>query len=110
MLGLVGTILVEACLYNFHKIPFTCSYLPGKSNIYYLFFAYAMLSVYALNGAARLERIALRNKNHYVVLSAVLTATAILVRWRTESHAREGGAELRFEELEKPAVLELGLH
>jgi hypothetical protein len=110
VLGLVGTILVEACLYNFHKIPFTCSYLPGKSNIYYLFFAYTMLSVYVLNGAARLERTALQNKNRYIVMLAVLTATAVLLRWRTASLAREDGAELRFEELEKPAVLELGLH
>jgi hypothetical protein len=110
VLGLVGTILVEACLYNFHKIPFTCSYLPGKSNIYYLFFAYAMLSVYVLNGAARLERTALQNKNRYIVMLAVLTATAVLLRWRTASLAREDGAELRFEELEKPAVLELELH
>ena len=110
VLGLVGTILVEICLHNFHKIPFTCSYLPGKSNIYYLFFAYAMLSIYALNGAARLERTALRNKNQYIVLLATLTATASLLRWRTASLAREDGAELRFEELETSAVLELGLH
>jgi hypothetical protein len=110
VLGLVGTVLVEICLYNFHKIPFTCSYLPGKSNIYYLFFAYAMLSVYLLDRAAMLERNALQSPSHYAILLAVLIAIATMVRWRTSSLARTEGAELRFEELEAPAVLELGLH
>ena len=60
VLGLLGMILVEACLYGFHKIPFTCSYLPGKANVYYLFFAYAILSVTFLDRAAVLERNALQ--------------------------------------------------
>src|SRR5205823_3255367 len=38
VLGLLGTIVVELCLVDFHKIPFACSYLPGKANVYYLFF------------------------------------------------------------------------
>jgi hypothetical protein len=28
---LLGILLVEICLYTFPKIPFTCSYLPGKA-------------------------------------------------------------------------------
>jgi hypothetical protein len=109
-LGLLGTILVEACLYNFHKIPFACSYLPGKANIYYLFFAYAMLSVYLLDRVARLERRALQDAGQYAIMLTGLIAAAILMRWRTVGMARSEGAELRFEELESPAVLELGLH
>lgn len=110
ILGLLGTILVEACLYGFHKIPFTCSYLPGKANVYYLFFAYAMLSVTLLDRAAVLERNALHNPAQFALAILVLTISAGLVRWRTWAFSQSEGTELRFEELETPAVLELGLY
>jgi hypothetical protein len=110
VLGLLGTILVEACLYGFHKIPFTCSYLPGKANVYYLFLAYGTLTVYLLDRAARLEQSALQSTPRYTAVLLVMSALAILVRWRTMVLSRSEGAELRFEEEEPPAVLELGLH
>jgi hypothetical protein len=34
VLALLGVILCEVCLQNFHKLPFTCSYLPGKSRMH----------------------------------------------------------------------------
>ena len=83
VLGLLGTILVEACLYGFHKIPFTCSYLPGKANVYYLFFAYTMLSVTFLDRAAVLERNALQSPGQFTIVLVALTISIILVRWRT---------------------------
>lgn len=110
ILGLLGTILVEACLYGFHKIPFTCSYLPGKANVYYLFFAYTMLSVTFLDRAAVLERNALQSPAQFTVVLLVLTISALLVRWRTGAFSQSEGTALRFEELETPAVLELGLY
>ena len=110
VLGLLGTILVEACLYGFHKIPFTCSYLPGKANVYYLFFAYALLAVTFLDRAAVLERNTLQNLAQYATVLLVLTISAVLVRWRTWASSQAEGAELRFEELALPAVLELGLY
>ena len=110
VLGLLGTILVEACLYGFHKIPFTCSYLPGKANVYYLFLAYGTLTVYLLDRAAQLEQNALQSTARYAAVLLVMSALAILVRWRTMVLSRSEEAELRFEEEEPPAVLELGLH
>jgi hypothetical protein len=110
VLGLLGTILVEVCLLNFHKIPFTCSYLPGKANVYYLFFAYTMLSVTFLDRAAGLERNALQSPRQFAIVLVALTVAIILVRWRTFDLVQSEGAELRFEELEPPAILELGLH
>jgi hypothetical protein len=110
VLGLLGTILVEACLCGFHKIPFTCSYLPGKANVFYLFVAYATLTVYLLDRAAKLELSALQNTARYTAVLLVMSATVILVRWRMTVLSRSEGAELRFDEEETPAVLELGLH
>jgi hypothetical protein len=51
---LLALILVEILLYSYHKIPFTCSHLPGKLNLpltgalYWLvfaFYAYSMASL-----------------------------------------------------------------
>jgi energy-coupling factor transporter ATP-binding protein EcfA2 len=108
VLGFVGTILVEVCLHNFHKIPFTCSYLPGKANVYYLFFAYALLSVALLDRAAVLERNALQGGLPFMTVLLVLSFSAVLARLRTVSLSQFEGADLRFEEVEPPAVLELG--
>lgn len=110
VLGLLGAILVEACLYGFHKIPFTCSYLPGKANVYYLFFAYTMLSVTFLDRAAVLERNALQSPAQFSMMLFVLSISAVFVRWRTLAFSQSEGVELRFEELATPAVLELGLY
>ena len=37
VLGLFGAVVAEVCLYGAQKIPFTCSYLPGKSNLHITF-------------------------------------------------------------------------
>jgi len=110
VLALLGTVLVDACLYGFHKIPFTCSYLPGKANIYYVFFPSAMLSIWILDRAALLERSALENKVRYAIVLLIMSVAAVLLRWCTVVLSRSEGAEVRFEEVEPPVVLELGLH
>ena len=43
VLALVGWMLVELCLIGVSKIPFACSYLPGKTNIQYLFWAFVVI-------------------------------------------------------------------
>jgi hypothetical protein len=110
VLGLLGTILAEACLYRFHKIPFTCSYLPGKANVFYLFLAYATLTVYLLDKAAQLEQNASQSTARYTAVLLVMGAVAIMLRWLTSVLSRSEEAELSFEEEETPTVLELGLH
>jgi hypothetical protein len=51
---LLALILVELLLYSYHKIPFTCSHLPGKLNLpltgaiywfVFAFYAYSMASL-----------------------------------------------------------------
>ena len=54
MLGL-GVLLVELCLYTFPKIPFTCSYLPGKAQIHLVFWGGLMFFLRLLSKAAGLE-------------------------------------------------------
>jgi len=51
VLGLPGAILAELCLANFHKIPFTCSYLPGRSYAHMAFLSFVGVMVVVGKGA-----------------------------------------------------------
>jgi CubicO group peptidase (beta-lactamase class C family) len=107
VLGLLGLIVADICLLRFRKIPFTCSYLPGKSRVHMALLA--ALGVLATGpDTAKLERHALRETGSMVVMLALLVVVWLAVRWTTM--ARQEEQELRFEEEEPPAVLELGLH
>jgi CubicO group peptidase (beta-lactamase class C family) len=109
VLGLVGLIVADLCLLRFRKIPFTCSYLPGKSRVNMVLvaaFGVQLLSSEALT----LERDALRETGSLLAMLALLVIVWICVRRTTVALARSEEQEPRFEEEASPAVLELGLH
>jgi hypothetical protein len=45
ILLLLGALLAELSLIGFYKVPFTCSYLPGKSNVQFIFWGFLVLFV-----------------------------------------------------------------
>jgi type VI protein secretion system component VasK len=101
--------VTDLCLVRFRKIPFTCSYLPGKSRVHMvLLVALGVL----LTGpeTALAERHALRGAGSMAVMLALLVFVWIAVRWTTLALARQEEQQLRFEEEEPPAVQGLGLH
>ncbi len=109
VLGLVGMIVADISLLGFRKIPFTCSYLPGKSRVHMaILVAFGVL----VTGpdTALLERHALRQTGSTALMLALLVVACVAVRWTTVALARGEEQELRFEEEESPAVLGLGLH
>jgi hypothetical protein len=109
ILGLLGLILTDVCLYSFPKIPFTCSYLPGKSNVYFRFWAYFFLAP-VVNWAARFERRALQHIGSAALTVAIFAALAIFVQWLTARRMRSSDAALEFEQDPAPLILSLGLH
>jgi len=111
ILGLIGLILAELFLGTNMKIPFTCSWLPGKSNVYLMFWVCVWCILLVTAWGAVLEKRALvGNGAAWATSVGVLIAILILARWRTTVHARSEGAELQFEEAPPPAVQQLGLH
>ena len=109
VLGLLGMIVADLCLLRFRKIPFTCSYLPGKSRMNMVFlgaFGVLLLSSEALT----LERDALRDTGSMAAMLALLAVVSICVRWTTVTLGRREEQEPRFEEEAPPAVLGLGLY
>ena len=106
VLMLIGIILVELSLIRFHKVPFTCSLLPGSTNLQLVFWAglaaFVLLSLFVIS----CEMPALRNLHLYAWLVAVLCAIAAGVRAVNRHEAKS--AVLYFEEL--PAEVITTLH
>jgi hypothetical protein len=107
-LALLGVILCEVCLQNFQKVPFTCSYLPGKSRMHMAVMGVWPLLAFSAMGVAWEGRI-LDDAARYAAMIAVLAAVALLARWRAQHLAKSDESDVRFEEAMPPAVQTLGL-
>ncbi|MCP5118837.1 MAG: hypothetical protein GY953_49120 [bacterium] len=109
VLLLLGITLTEVCLWGFHKIPFTCSYLPGKSRVNMAVLG-VLLLIPLVAKAAGVEREALGDPASFVKMIALLGIVAVAARWRTRALAESPESALRFEEEPTPAVSPLNLH
>lgn len=109
ILGLTGAVLAEVCLQGTQKIPFTCSYLPGKTNMHIaLLFCVSLLMTMIHNGA-EWERRALENPLRYGVTVGCLATAAVLLRWRADARAMRDNRTVSFEQVEAPLLTGLGL-
>jgi hypothetical protein len=109
VIGLFGIALTEWCLSSFHKIPFTCSYLPGKSQAHMALLGFLGLLLVTVK-AAEVERHALDDPVSFVKIVVVLGILAGFARWRTSASAKSWEFELRFEDQPVPAIFALDLH
>ena len=103
----LGFIFADLSLIGFYKIPFTCSYVPGKSNFQFLFWsglgAFILLMVFML----QIEYPALHSPKNSVYLLVVLGTTAMLLR--IFNHQQAKSAVLYFEEPTPEFIIKLGL-
>src|SRR5579884_4197248 len=109
LLALIGIIMAELWLDGFNKIPFTCSYQPGKSK-FHIAFLIGGAMLFVISRAASLERMALDNPYLYAAVCGALAAVALLLWLRTNADARSESAALHFDDPPDPTVLSLGLH
>jgi len=109
VLALLGMILCDICLLHFRKIPFTCSWLPGKSQV-----NMAVLGTLVLlsvgSDVVAVERNALQEFGSMTLMLCLLVVVWVFVRRTTVAVARRAELELRFEEETPPQLMELGLY
>jgi CubicO group peptidase (beta-lactamase class C family) len=110
VLALLGAALAEVCLHGRQKLPFTCSYLPGKSNFNITFLLASMLIFSGVVEAAQMERDSFDDSVGYAAVVGVLLAMAICARWSATRLAKSEEGELQFEEAAEPAIFALDLH
>lgn len=107
ILALVGSIMTDAALIGVSKIPFACSYLPGKSNVQYMFWAFAAGFTPLAMSFSRYEQSALDDPLSYSALVAILIAASAELWLVNRRQAKS--AVLHYEELEPEAITTLGI-
>ena len=105
---LMAGALTELLLCRFHKVPFTCSYVPGKAKLKLLWPLYALaLTAYA-SWTARLELWLLGRPLWWgIACGTLLTGLIAVIAWRRR--ARASASHLQYEEAVDPAVQVLGV-
>ncbi len=99
VLALLGVTVAEFCLQGSQKIPFTCSWLPGKSNFHITFWICITFILEIILRGAELERRALENPAGYALILLTLAAAAASAAWRTSRSADAETESLQFEEV-----------
>ncbi|MDE3178336.1 MAG: hypothetical protein KGM47_01645 [Acidobacteriota bacterium] len=105
---LMSLILIEILLYSFRKIPFTCSYLPGKANLPALgALCWVAFAIYAYS-AASLEKWMLHEPVAWIVgvgVEFAILARIVAIRNRLFAN----GFNFQYEDDQPPAVQSLHL-
>jgi hypothetical protein len=110
VLGLLGFITVDLSLHGFQKVPFACSYLPGKAGIHVTSGAFAIALLALTDIGVQIEVRALRDAGEYLKLVAVLASAAVWAMRRTATLNRSPDATLCFEEVPAAEIHALDLH
>jgi hypothetical protein len=107
LLLLFGLLFTELAMIKFDKVPFTCSYLPGKANVQVIFWGAVSVWMILAILAGTFEQRALQYLAEYVttagILLALVTGLGVFNRWRARS------AILYFEEVQPEVITRLGL-
>lgn len=106
-LALLGCIFTELSLIGFYKVPFTCSYLPGKANVQVVFWGFLVVLATIGISVAEFEHHAFSDPVQYACFISVL-GIATLGLWTFNRH-RAKSAVLYFEEVPPEVITTLGL-
>jgi len=107
LLAMLGTILCDVCMRGFHKIPFTCSYQPGKIKMP-LAVGGMLLLVPLTFVSVAYEWKYLQSSRGQLLIAGLLLLPAVGLRWWAARKAR-GAQEMQFEEVEEPEIVTLAL-
>jgi len=109
LLALIGLIAIEGLLISFRKIPFTCSYLPGKVNLLVVWISYLFIGLLMAKGLTMERQALIENPRGLIAIGAGLAIAAGALRWLGSRLADQAATPIEFEETLEPAVLSLGL-
>jgi pimeloyl-ACP methyl ester carboxylesterase len=109
VLTAVAIIVVEKSLHGFRKIPFACSYLPGKANLNVTLGCYAAVILFAAHQGGLLEFWAMQRPARYAVFLAILVISVVRVHYRFHEFATAPLTPLQFEDRSPAEVVALDL-
>jgi hypothetical protein len=107
VLALVGWLFAEIGLINFYKVPFTCSWLPGKVHIQVLFGCALVLRVVFGLTCSEIELPALGSPTRTICMVLLLVGGCFCLWLFNNRRARS--AQLYFEEPAPEVITSLGI-
>lgn len=107
VLAIAGWIFAELSLIGFYKVPFTCSYLPGKVHVQIMFGVFLLLTFVFAMSSAEIEMPSLNDPLRYMCMTGLFLAIALGL-WAFNRN-RAKSAVLYFEELPPEVITTLGL-
>ncbi|MBZ5723607.1 MAG: ABC transporter permease [Acidobacteriia bacterium] len=107
ILAVAAILMTDLALYRFRKIPFACSYLPGKANLHVRLGLGAIGFIFVTTQGVELEYNTLQHPIGFLVLFTVL---AVIARWAYRRTASYPVAALQFEDLPPAEIETLNLH
>ncbi len=107
VLAFVGWVFTELSLVGLYKVPFTCSYLPGKVHVQIMFGCFLLLLFVFAMLTGEFELPSFNDRFRYVCMMSVLGAVALGL-WTFNRH-RAKSAVLYFEEIPPEVITTLGL-
>jgi CubicO group peptidase (beta-lactamase class C family) len=109
VLGLLGVFLAEFSWSGAQKIPFTCSYLPGRSHVHVTLLLWIYIAGSGILVCAMGELRAMENPVAGIAVLAGMGAAAVFAVVRNNRLARPREAELRYEEIPSDQLVSLEL-
>jgi hypothetical protein len=109
VLLMLAILLVQVLLRKFRKIPFACSYLPGKSNLRLKLGIAGMLFLLAVDAGGHIEFWSMQKPARYFTAVALLVACAVWANRRTVALAGTPYNSIQFEDVASPDIFALDL-
>jgi hypothetical protein len=104
----ISLLLIEMLTMEFRKIPFTCSYPPGKTNMPLLWASYWMAFLIYAFEMARMESWMVKRPSRLIPFYLIVAIMFAGFEW-WRRRADSVGVTLIFEDAADPVVLTLGL-
>jgi len=101
--SILSLLLIKLLLFRFDKLPFACSYIPGKANLKALWLPY-LLSFFAYAfGTTGIELWLLHDMEAYIIFILIVGIAIIGMSINRSSFLR-GNRDIQFEEEPEQAV------
>ena len=109
VLSILGFLLVQILLRKFRKIPFACSYLPGKSNLRLKLGIAGFAFLFAVDVGANLEQWSMQKPARYLSVAGLLIVVAIWAKQRTKQFSESPYNRIQFEDAASAEIYALDL-
>ncbi len=109
VLILLSILLVQVTLRRFRKIPFACSYLPGKANLRLKVGIAGFLFLLAVETGAEIELWSMQKPARYATVLGFLIAATLWATRRTAAFAGSPYNRIRFEDVAAAEIYALDL-